>query len=71
MKEMMIKVESMFPVWVWMDAAGRVVVVDLLDNVYVACEKDGRNLTPEHYNGLIQDKLGFFDIARTYRLEVV
>lgn len=71
-KESLVKVKSFASVWIDRNSeTGKVTLANVSDTWYFVSNEDGQPLTPAQYQGVIDNRLSFFDVARMYRLEVV
>ena len=61
-------VSSQFPIWIHLEITGRVLIKDLLGNLYQLTHKDGLNLSYAEYQSIIDDKIGFWDLAKRFKL---
>ena len=65
-----IKVDNLFPIRLW-KSRGKVYLANYGDDVYEVLNKDATPLSEEQYGGIVSEKMGFWTMAKRYKLTEV
>jgi hypothetical protein len=68
MKEKTTKITSFFPVELILCDNGKVLLRDYQENVWTITNKDNSNITEDQYNLILENQMGFWEIAHKFNL---
>lgn len=70
MKKPLIKIQTLFPVQIWMLENGKTLLKDIQQNVYEVRTLDNKLLTEQDYDSIVEKQLSYWELRSQYRLTI-